>query len=63
MIADIGLMVGVYILTRMTDLFSQQTNAFAKFMAGVTMLITVLCLVGLFMTSSQMSSLPHLGQP
>ncbi len=53
MIPDIGLMIGAYIITRMVEMMSgTQGGGFAKFLGGVTILVTIICLISLLGSSA-----------
>lgn len=53
MIPDIGLMIGVYIITRMVSFLTRREDraesVIVKFLAVITILVTVICLADLLM--------------
>jgi len=56
MIAEIGLMVGLYIMTRMFQLLLPQAerrqNVFVTILAGITIVVTVFVIADLFIRGS-----------
>lgn len=60
MLQAIGVMIGFYILTRMTAMLAAPTDRFGngtKFMAAVTVLVTLLCLAALVLTGADLAAL------
>jgi len=59
MIPQIGLMVGLYILTRMFQLLlpegEKRQNVFVTVLAGITIVVTVFVIADLFIRGSSLS--------
>jgi len=59
MIPQIGLMVGLYILTRMFQLLlpegEKRQNVFVTVLAGITVVVTVFVIADLFIRGSSLS--------
>ena len=58
MIPDIGLMVGAYIITRMTELLGSEANVITKVFAVFTLLLTAIALFDLMAGSPSIEPLP-----
>lgn len=52
MIPDIGIMIGAYILTRMVEMVTSDAHWFARFLAVITIVITLISVVDLLAKSA-----------
>jgi len=63
MIPDIGLMVGAYIFTRMVSVLTRkgdrEESVLVRVFAGITVLVTVICIWDLLMSGQ---TIPKLGK-
>lgn len=59
MIQIIGLMVGAYIFTKMTELLFGASSVISKVFAVITLLIAVLGILGLIITGNEMPRFPR----
>ncbi|POR54542.1 hypothetical protein B0G62_102150 [Paraburkholderia eburnea] len=56
MIPDIGVMIGLYIITRMVALISKpESKTFSRIMAWITIGVTIISVIDLFSKASSIS--------
>lgn len=59
MIPLIGLMIGAYVFTRMVETLQNDAKLLTTICAAITLLVVVVCVVGLFGASGTIGRLPR----